>query len=79
MRIAYFSPLSPIKSGVSHYSEELLPLLQEEFDIDLIIDDYQPTNKEITSRFETINYLRYDWLLKERGYDMNIYQLGNNP
>jgi len=79
LRIAYFSPLSPIKSGVSHYSEELLPLLQEEFDIDLIIDDYQPTNKEITSRFETINYLRYDWLLKERGYDMNIYQLGNNP
>jgi len=34
MKLAYFSPLSPIKSGISEYSErELLPYLQKLCDL----------------------------------------------
>ncbi|MGB8644559.1 MAG: glycosyltransferase family 4 protein [Anaerolineae bacterium] len=43
MRIAFYSPLNPVPSGISDYSEELLPLLAREFEIELIVDESRPT------------------------------------
>ena len=55
MRIAYFSPLNPIKSGVSDYSEELLEYLAGFGRIELFIDDYRPSSSWLYdySRFIT--------------------------
>jgi hypothetical protein len=36
-RIAYFSPLGPDPSGISDYSEELLPHLARHWDMDLFV------------------------------------------
>ena len=38
MLLAYFSPLNPQPSGISDYSEELLPQLAEGADITLFVD-----------------------------------------
>jgi hypothetical protein len=38
MRIAFFTPLNPVRSGISDYSEELLPFLGDLADIDIIAD-----------------------------------------
>jgi hypothetical protein len=39
MRLAYFSPINPVQSGISDYSEELLPYLADAgADLDLFID-----------------------------------------
>ena len=76
MKIGYFSPLSPVKSGISEYSErEVLPYIMEYFDIDVITDrDYKPTNKFIQENFKIIPYTKF-----ENKYDLLVYHMGNNP
>lgn len=37
-RLAYVSPLPPVKSGIAEHSSELLPVLAEYYDIDVVID-----------------------------------------
>ena len=44
MKLAYWSPLSPMGTGVADYSEELLPYLGEGADIHLFLDGYAPSN-----------------------------------
>src|SRR5262249_36940320 len=39
MRIAYFSPLAPVRSGISAYSAELLPLLAAKHDVAVYVAD----------------------------------------
>jgi glycosyltransferase involved in cell wall biosynthesis len=80
MRIAYFSPLNPIASGISDYSEDLLPYLAGYAEIDLFIDKgYQPANAEVNTHFRIHRYDRYPSLLKRRSYDVTLYHVGNNP
>ena len=76
MRVGYFSPLSPIKSGISEYSErEVLPYLKKYFNIDLIVDkNYKPSSKFINESFKIISYEDF-----ENNYDLLIYHMGNNP
>jgi len=76
MKIAYFSPLSPVKSGISIYSESnLLPYLSKYCEIDVIIDEnYKPTNEYVKNNFPIIPYKKFD----RKKYDIIIYQLGNN-
>lgn len=78
MKIAYFSPLNPIKSGVSDYSEELLEYLAGYGRIELFIDDYHPTSAWLHDSFPIHNYRR---VYKNNGindFDVHIYHMGNN-
>lgn len=77
MKVAYFSPLNPVRSGISDYSEELLPYLAEKFEIEIFIDDYAPNNKSITDKFEIYNYKEFD--SRKKRYDACLYHQGNNP
>ena len=43
-RIAWFTPLQPVASGISFYNEELLPLLAGSWSIDVFVDGYYPTH-----------------------------------
>jgi len=79
MRIAYFSPLNPKPSGISDYSEELLPYLARHARIDLFIDGYEPSNREIVSSFSIFHHRDFERLARERRYDMCLYQMGNSP
>ncbi len=79
MRLAYFSPLTPQRSGISDYSEELLPLLAEDAEIALFVDGFQPMNRELTSRFEVFDYRRKrSHLRKLDDFDVVIYHMGND-
>ncbi len=42
-RVACFTPLSPVPSGISFYSEELLPVLARAVDLEVFVDGYTPT------------------------------------
>ncbi len=80
MRIAYFSPLNPVPSGISDYSEDLLPYLASYADIDLFIDEgYRPANPDIVAHFPIYPYGRYPRLLRRRKYDVTLYHVGNSP
>ncbi|MBF6613965.1 MAG: glycosyltransferase family 4 protein [Chloroflexi bacterium] len=84
MKIAFFTPLNPVQSGISDYSEELLLALagarvgSRRVDIDLFIDrGYRPSNGEITGRFEVLPGKDYKRVAGR--YDAAVYQMGNSP
>jgi glycosyltransferase involved in cell wall biosynthesis len=77
-RLAFFSPLNPMQTGVSDYSEALLPLLARWFDIDVFIDDYVPTNESVNRQFEIIHYREYKRLRVVRHYAATLYHMGNS-
>jgi SAM-dependent methyltransferase/glycosyltransferase involved in cell wall biosynthesis len=79
MQLAYFSPLSPQRSGISDYSEELLPHLATGADITLFVDGFHPLNRELTSRFEVCDYRRQRSSLRElERFDAVVFHMGND-
>lgn len=75
MRIAFFTPLNPVRSGISDYSEELLPFLGKLADVELVAN-CQPDSDEIRNNFRVLSPEQF---LKARStYDSVIYQIGNN-
>jgi glycosyltransferase involved in cell wall biosynthesis len=77
MRIAFFTPLSPLHTAVADHSESLLPHLSELVDVDLFIDDgYVPSNSEITDRFTIRSYR--DFPAHVDRYDAVLYAMGSN-
>ncbi len=79
MRIAYFSPLRPVASGISDYSEELLPYLAREADITLFVDGYIPSNPLIRRRFPIYDGRDLEAVQREQPFDICLYHMGNAP
>src|SRR5437588_4417922 len=84
MRIAFFSPLNPVQSGISDYSEELLLTLAgatvdgRAVDIDLFIDrGYRPSSEDITRQFDVLPAKTFGRVAGK--YDAKLYQMGNSP
>ena len=63
MRIAWFSPLPPVRSGISAYSADLLPFLGRRAAID-VFDEHRAHD--------------FVWKHGTRPYDLIVYQLGNS-
>jgi len=79
MKLAYFSPLGPQRSGISDYSEELLPHLAAGAEITLFVDGFHPLNRELTARFEVRDYRRQrSSLRKLEHFDAVVYHMGND-
>ena len=79
MKIAYFSPLNPQPSGISDYSEELLPYLAAYAEITLFVDGFEPSNPEIRAQFTHCDYRRNPGVLQTLGdYDAVVYHMGND-
>ncbi len=64
MRVAWFSPLPPVRSGIAAYSAEVLPLLEAHGTIE---------------RFAESNAHDFVWKARRNPYDLVVYQLGNAP
>jgi SAM-dependent methyltransferase/glycosyltransferase involved in cell wall biosynthesis len=79
MKLAYFSPLNPQPSGISDYSEELLPYLATGAEITLFVDGFEPANAAIRSVFAYHDYRHNPQILQTlAGYDAIVYHLGND-
>jgi glycosyltransferase involved in cell wall biosynthesis/SAM-dependent methyltransferase len=79
MKLAYFSPLNPQPSGISDYSEELLPYLAAGADITLFVDGFEPSNQSVRARFAWRDYRRDSAVLQTLGeFDAIVYHLGND-
>jgi glycosyltransferase involved in cell wall biosynthesis len=78
MKLAYFSPLPPQRTGVADYSRELLPELARRAEVDLWAD--APVAAETLPDCTIINYAGKPALTERvRGYDAAIYHMGNSP
>lgn len=79
MKLAYFSPLNPQPSGISDYSEELLPYLAADAEITLFVDGFEPSNPEIRAQFTYRDYRRNPGVLQTLSdYDAILYHMGND-
>ena len=75
-RLAWFTPLPPIRSGISRYSHELLPSLAADYHIDVFVDgrsgQFSPD-----SRVRVFDAHEFVWKHFRQSYDLVVYQLGN--
>jgi glycosyltransferase involved in cell wall biosynthesis/SAM-dependent methyltransferase len=79
MKLAYFSPLNPQPSGISDYSEDLLPYLAAEAEIALFVDGFAPANADIRSQFAYHDYRRDPSVLNTLSdYDAIVCHMGND-
>ncbi len=74
-RIAFFSPLPPRRSGISHYSAQLLPHLSKHFDIDVYVDGYSPSQP---SGNGVLRFFSTPPDLSQQPYFSRLFQLGNS-
>lgn len=78
MKIAYFSPLNPIKSGISDFAEELLPFLARNSEIELFVDHFVPSSVDICRDFVVHDIREYDNPELRETFDTAVFQVGNN-
>lgn len=79
-RIAYASPFNPAPSGISDYSEELLPLLGQYTHITLYAEDgLKPTNRAMLRHFDVRPLSRLERDQRQHAFDAIIYHMGNSP
>jgi len=81
LKLAYFTPLKPHKTGIADYSEMLLDCVDKElFKID-IFSSFK-SSKDVTSKlkgnFDIFFYKKFPLLKRENNYDLIIYNMGNN-
>ncbi|HWP83781.1 MAG TPA: glycosyl transferase family 1, partial [Terriglobia bacterium] len=80
MRIAFFSPLNPQPSGISDYSEALLPHLARLVEsIDVFIEDYQPASPAAAQNIHLRPWQEFEACYRAGRYEAVLYQIGNNP
>src|SRR5512137_2339772 len=76
LRIAYFSPLPPARTGIADYSRELLPCLARLTEVTLFVDESADVSEVIADKFPVHPnhaYARMRW-----GFDIALYQMGNS-
>jgi glycosyltransferase involved in cell wall biosynthesis len=79
-RIAYASPVNPAPSGISDYSEELLPHLARYADVTLYLEDgLRPANPELGRHLELRSLSRLERDQRRRPFDALLYHMGNSP
>lgn len=71
LKIAFFGPLNPMRSGISDYDEELLPLLRQFYDIDVFIDAIRAGDRVFHHNEFYRRHLHHP-------YDLTVYQMGNS-
>jgi len=74
-RVAYFTPLQPVESGISQYSEDLIPWLATALDLTVVVDNYVPTLASTLAPARIVAARRFD----RRAYDAVVLQMGNSP
>ena len=73
-KLAFFTPLPPVKSGISDYSVDILNVLCDYFDIDVFIDNgYQPEH----SLNPAIHMFHHKKFVAKK-YQQILYQMGNS-
>lgn len=76
MRLAFFTPLPPDRSGIARYSAELLPRLAGRHAIDVYTSE-PPRAGAGLDGIDTFGAHDFVWKHAQAPYDLTVYQLGN--
>lgn len=73
-KLAYVSPIPPERTGIADYSADLIPVLEEYYDITIIVD------QESVSYNGTCAIHKVDWFISNHDeFDRILYHVGNAP
>src|SRR5437773_2718730 len=75
MRLAWFSPLPPLRSGVAAVNATLLPRLDAGLAIDCFVDGL--SNAAAAPAAHIFDAHDFVWRQRRAPYDLTVYQLGN--
>lgn len=75
-QLALLSPFNPQQSGISDYSEELIPYLSQYFDIKIFVDGFDPTNEYIKKNLDVYDINKNLDIIERIPY--RLYHMGNN-
>lgn len=75
-RLAYVSPLPPVRSGIAAYSADLLPELAQHYDIELVLAQEVVDDPALSGRFPQRTSEWFDAHAHE--FDRIVYQFGNS-
>jgi glycosyltransferase involved in cell wall biosynthesis len=78
VRIAYWSPLPPLRSGIADYSAELLPALARHLEVELIVPDGWRRSAAVPAGLAAHSERAFPGLVAAGRFDAVLYQLGNN-
>jgi glycosyltransferase involved in cell wall biosynthesis len=76
LKLAYISPMPPLKTGIADYSAELIPFLSEYYDITVIVNQ-----GEVSDNWAKLNcdIRQSKWFEEKfRSFDRVIYHIGNS-
>jgi len=76
MKLACVGPLAPLRTGVAHFSESLLPFLAERCEIKLFCDPYPPAPTIILRKFSAAPI--GDLASEASQFDAVLYHMGNH-
>jgi glycosyltransferase involved in cell wall biosynthesis/SAM-dependent methyltransferase len=80
MRLAYFTPLPPSKSGIADYNSELLPYLARSAEISVFVDQENALRENQGREDYAIHQVnRFEEIHEKAPFDLCIYHQGNNP
>jgi glycosyltransferase involved in cell wall biosynthesis/SAM-dependent methyltransferase len=80
MRLAYFTPLPPSKSGIADYNSELLPYLAKSAEISVFVEEADElSGNRGRADFSVHSANDFDEIHARRPFDLCVYHLGNNP
>ncbi|MBL8190643.1 MAG: glycosyltransferase family 4 protein, partial [Acidobacteria bacterium] len=80
MRLAYFSPLPPSKSGIADYSAELLPYLAKGADITVFVEQADEVRlNQHCEDYAVQSATHFAEIHRQQPFDLCIYHQGNNP
>ncbi|TFE67084.1 glycosyltransferase [Methylacidiphilum caldifontis] len=82
MKIAWFSPLPPKKSGIADFSSNVIPYLRNVSELSLFVEDYLPL-ESLAKGCSVISYVqknKIDWEVGEKlkDYDLVFFNFSND-
>ncbi|MCZ4372676.1 glycosyltransferase [Vibrio diazotrophicus] len=76
LRLAFVTPLPPIKSGISYYSYLVIKEIEKFYNVTVVVDDKENNIDDFPKDIEIIGYKQFKNNYK--AYERVIYQFGNS-
>jgi hypothetical protein len=80
VRIAMFSPMPPVRSGIADYTRDLIGALANSLEIDLFVATADEVDEAHSARLPARCATAHDfpWRHHRNPYDLTIFQMGNS-
>lgn len=78
MKIAFCSPLPPIRSGIADYSIRLLYYLSQKHSIDCFYTSIATDKEFLPEKVRAFHYFLFPEKVQKNNYDVLLFQMGNN-